>query len=155
MKLPTAWMAETYGSARPGDTVDLQSGLLMLICGDVLRPGLPWMLTRTHRYLATVMAEVRDQRGFARLAALAAAEPASSAADAKISATRIATILACKGGTVADVVVGDCVELVETMRQIQTRGGQKKVDFHLRLRALGVFPEAAPHSIRAFGLADD
>ena len=61
--------------------------------------------------------------------------------------------MACKGGAVADVTVGDCVELVETMRRVHTRGGQKKVDFYLRLRALGIFPGDAPHSIRAFGLA--
>ncbi|MGI5516068.1 hypothetical protein [Streptomyces sp. CA-106131] len=33
------------------------------------------------------------------------------------------------------------------------RGGQRKVDFYLRLRALGVFPDDAPATIRAFGLA--
>jgi hypothetical protein len=33
------------------DPDNLTSGLLMLICGDVIRPGLAWMLTRTHRYL--------------------------------------------------------------------------------------------------------
>ncbi|HET9566410.1 MAG TPA: site-specific integrase [Mycobacterium sp.] len=152
IELPMAWLA-AHGQAASYDATDLPSGLLMLICGDVLRPGLPWMLTRTHRYLASVMAQVRDPNGFARLAELAAVEPASSRGDAKIAATRIATILACKGGTVADIVVGDCVELVETMRQVHTRGGQKKVDFYLRLRALGVFPDNAPHSIRAFGLA--
>ena len=135
------------------DATDLTSGLLMLICGDVIRPGLPWMLTRTHRYLASVMAQVRDPDGFARLQQLADAEPAGSQGDAKIAATRIATLMACKGGSIADITVGDCVELVETMRQVHTRGGQKKVDFYLRLRALGVFPGDAPHSIRAFGLA--
>jgi len=152
IELPMAWL-EAHGQTASYDSTDLPSGLLMLICGDVLRPGLPWMLTRTHRYLASVMAQVRDPNGFARLAELAAAEPASSQGDAKIAATRIATLLACKGGTVADIVVGDCVELVETMRQVHTRGGQKKVDFYLRLRALGVLPDNAPHSIRAFGLA--
>ncbi|MBJ8343021.1 site-specific integrase [Antrihabitans sp. YC3-6] len=150
--LPMAWLAAN-GEAASYDSMDLSSGLLMLICGDVIRPSLPWMLTRTHRYLASVMTQVRDPNGFARLEELAAAEPASSAADAKIAATRIATILACKGGTIADIAVGDCVELVETMRQVHTRGGQKKVDFYLRLRALGIFPDDAPHSIRAFGLA--
>lgn len=79
---------------------------------------------------------------------MAAAEPASSQADARIAATRIATILACKGDVIADIAVGDCVELVETMRQVHIRGGRKKVDFYLRLRALGVLPEDAPHSIQ-------
>ena len=45
------------------DDNDLSSGLLMLICGDAIRPGLAWMLTRTHRYLALVMAETRDPPG--------------------------------------------------------------------------------------------
>jgi hypothetical protein len=152
ISLPMAWLA-ARGEDASYDSTDLPTGMLMLICGDVLRPGLPWMLTRAHRYLATVMAQVRDPHGFVRLAELAATEPASSQADAKIAATRIATILACKGGTVTDIAVGDCVELVDTMLRVQTRGGQKKVDFYLRLRALGVFPGDAPHSIRAFGLA--
>ena len=36
---------------------------------------------------------------------------------------------------------------------MHARGGQKKVDFYLRLRALGIFPPDAPATIRAFGLA--
>jgi integrase len=151
-ELPLQWL-DGRGEAASYDTADLASGLLMLICGDVIRPGLAWMLTRAHPYLASTMAQIRDLDGFARLHHLADAEPSSSHADGKIAATRIATLLACKGGTIADITVGDCVELVETMRQVHSRGGQKKVDFYLRLRALGIFPEDAPHSIRAFGLA--
>jgi hypothetical protein len=107
------------------DSTDLPSGLLMLICGGVIRPGLPWMLTRTHRYLASVMAQVRDPTGFEKLAEPATAEPASSQADAKIATTRIATLLACKGGAIADITVGDCVELVETMRRPHPRRAEE------------------------------
>ena len=60
----------------------------MLICGDVSHPGLPWMLTRTHRHLAAAMEQTRDADGFARLRQLADAGPASSALDARIAATR-------------------------------------------------------------------
>ena len=115
--------------------IGLSSGLLMLICGDVIRPGLAWMLTRTHRYLASTMAHTRDPDGFARLRQLAAAGPAGARMDAQIAATRIATLLACKGGRIDEITVGDCVELVDTQRRVQARGGQKKVDFYLRLRA--------------------
>ena len=73
--------------------------------------------------------------------------------DGQIAATRIATLLACKGGRIDEITVGDCVELVDTQRRVQARGGQKKVDFYLRLRALGIFPPDAPATIRAFGLA--
>ncbi|HEY9367149.1 site-specific integrase [Streptomyces sp.] len=129
------------------------SGLLMLVCGDVIRPDLAWMLTRTHKHLAHVMAEVRDPEGFARLAKLAETGPTSARGDATIAATRIAMLLACKGGTIASITVGDCVELVDALRRVHVRGGQRKVDFYLRLRVLGVFPEDAPATIRAFGLA--
>jgi site-specific recombinase XerD len=150
--LPMEWLT-AVGESTSYDEAELPSGLLMLICADVIRPGLPWMLTRTHRYLASAMTQTRDPVGFARLRRLAEGEPASSQPDARIAATRIATLLACKGGTIADITVGDCVELVDTLRRVHARGGQKKVDFYLRLRALGVFPDDAPHTIRAFGLA--
>ncbi|WP_406011728.1 site-specific integrase [Streptomyces sp. NBC_00984] len=150
--LPLRWLRER-GHSPSHDRDDLSSGLLMLICGDVIRPGLPWMLTRTHRYLASVMAKVRDPDGFARLHHLAESGPASSRKDAQIAATRIATLLACKGGQIRDIAVGDCVELVDAQRRVHARGGQKKVDFYLRLRALGIFPEDSPATIRAFGLA--
>ncbi|MFE4629377.1 site-specific integrase, partial [Streptomyces mirabilis] len=149
VELPLRWLREC-GSSRSYDREDLSSGLLMLICGDVIRPGLPWMLTRTHRHLASVMAEVRDPEGFAHLHQLTESGPTSSRKDAQIAATRIATLLACKGGAIRDITVGDCVELVDAQRQVHARGGQKKVDFYLRLRALGIFPEdAQPRSGRS------
>ena len=150
VQLPLRWLQDN-GLRASSDDNDLSSGLLMLICGDVIRPGLAWMLTRTHRYLALVMAETRDPAGFARLRELAEAGPASSLDDARYAATRVATLMACKGGLVSDITVGDCVELADTQRRVHARGGQRKVDFYLRLRALGIFPADAPATIRAFG----
>jgi hypothetical protein len=152
VQCPLQWVRER-GQSASYDQEDLSAGLLILICADVIRPGLPWMLTRTHRYLASVMAGTRDPDGFARLRQLAEAGPAASRADARIAATRIATLLACKGGLISDITVGDCVELADTQRLAHARGGQKKVDFYLRLRALGILPADAPATIRAFGLA--
>jgi hypothetical protein len=152
VQLPAQWLRQR-GEAATCDPDNLTSGLLMLICGDVIRPGLSWMLTRTHRYLATAMAQTRDPDGFARLDQLTQAGHAGSRLDARIAATRAATLLACKGGTIVEITVGDCVELVDTQRRVHVRGGQKKVDFYLRLHALGIFPDDAPHTIRAFGLA--
>jgi hypothetical protein len=143
--LPLRWL-EGNGMRASSDDNDLSSGLLMLICGDAIRPGLAWMLTRTHRYLAIVMAETRDPAGFARLRELAEAGPASSLDDARYAATRVATLMACKGGLVSDITVGDCVELADTQRRVHARGGQRK-------RSLGIFPADAPATIRAFGQA--
>jgi hypothetical protein len=112
-----------------------------------------WMVTRARRHLAPVMAGTRDPAGFARLRELAGSGPASALKDARLADTRIATILACKGGVVSDITVGDCVEIADAQRLAHSRGGQKKVDFYLRLHALGTFPADAPATIRAFGMA--
>jgi hypothetical protein len=152
LPLPLDWLRDN-GLAASYDANDLSSGLLMLICGDVIRPGLAWMVTRAHKHLAPVMAEVRDPAGFARLRELAESGPAASLNDARLAATRIATILACTGGIISDITVGDCVEMADTQRLVHSRGGQKKVDFYLRLHALGIFPADAPATIRAFGMA--
>jgi site-specific recombinase XerD len=152
VQLPLGWVRE-HGRCAASDADRLSSGLLMLICGDVIRPGLAWMLTRSHRYLAAAMAHTRDPAGFARLSELAAAGPPGARMDAQIAQTKVATLLACKGGCINEITVGDCVELVDTQRRVHVRGGQKKVDFYLRLRALGIFSPDAPATIRAFGLA--
>jgi hypothetical protein len=149
---PLGWLRDN-GLAASYDANDLSSGLLMLICGDVIRPGLAWMVTRAHKHLAPVMAQVRDPGGFARLRELAESGPQASLKDARLAATRIATLLACKGGSISDITVGDCVEMADTQRLVHSRGGQKKVDFYLRLHALGIFPADAPATIRAFGQA--
>jgi hypothetical protein len=151
-ELPLAWLRE-HGQKASCDAGDLSTGLLMLACGDMVRPGLAWMLTHPNHHLAPVMAETRDPAGFARLRELAEAGPAPALKDARLAATRIATLLACKGGVISDIAVGDCVELADTQRRVQARGGQKKVDFYLRLHALGIFPGDAPATIRAFGMA--
>ncbi len=150
--MPLQWLRDN-GLHRTHDRKHLASGLLTLLALDVVRPGLRWMLTRAHPNLAPMMAQIRDPSGFGKLDQLAAAEPLTSRGDARIASTRIAMLLAAKGGLIADITVGDCVQLIDTMSQVHTRGGQKKIDFYLRLRALGGFPETAPHSIRAFGLA--
>lgn len=74
------------------------------------------------------MAEVRDPEGFTRLAQLAEAEaePANARGEATIAATRIAMLLACKGGAITDITVGDCVERVDTLRPVHVRGGSAK-----------------------------
>ena len=99
------------------------------------------------------MAEVRDPGGFARLRELAESGPPSSLADARIASTKIAALLACKGGIISAITVGDCVELADTQRLVYSSGGRELVDFYLRLHTLGVFTADAPATIRAFGTA--
>ena len=121
--------------------------MLPLICGDVIRPSLPWLLTpETPKNLAAEMARSRDPGGFAALAALARTDPAS-AATKDLAARRIAAILAAKGGAIAGITVGDCLEL---LAGLAAGGGSTSPYFYQLLHALGVFPPAAPPTVRAF-----
>src|SRR5258708_8388637 len=43
--------------------------------------------------------------------------------------------------------------MADPQRVVHSGGGQKKVDFYLRLHALGISPADAPATIRAFGMA--
>ncbi|MDI9960834.1 hypothetical protein QM822_30600, partial [Rhodococcus sp. IEGM 1237] len=45
--LPVEWIARQGRPVRH-DRNDLAAGLLMLLCLDVIRPQLPWMLSRAH-----------------------------------------------------------------------------------------------------------
>ena len=121
--------------------------MLPLICGDVIRPSLSWLLTpETPKNLAAEMGRSRDPGGFAALAALARTDPAS-AATKDLAARRIAAILAAKGGTIVGITVGDCLELLAGLAD---GGGSTSPYFYQLLHTLGVFPPAAPPTVRAF-----
>jgi len=150
-ELAGSWLRDTgWASANPRtDFIALGRGVLPLICGDVIRPSLAWLLTpETPKNLAAEMARSRDPGGFAALAALARTDPAS-AATKDLAARRIAMILAAKGGTIAGITVGDCLELLDALAAGSGGGGTSPYFYQL-LHALGVFPAAAPPTVRAF-----
>jgi hypothetical protein len=123
---------------------------LMLVCADVIRPSLEWVLSpRAPQNLVPLMTKLRDPDGFAELVALC---DASSAGRTLKSAAlrRAATILAVKGGTLRDVTVGDCLELSLAIdgRTLRTN---KAMAFYQLLHAMGVFGPQPPTTLRAFG----
>jgi integrase len=146
--LAAAWLRGTgWASTNPRtDFIALGRGVLPLICGDVIRPSLRWLLTPAiPKNLAAEMARSRDPGGFAALAALARTDPAS-AATKDLAARRIAAILAAKGGAIAGISVGDCLELLDVL----AAGGNTSPYFYQLLHELGTFPPAAPPTVRAF-----
>jgi hypothetical protein len=148
-ELAAAWLRDTgWASANPRtDFIALGRGMLPLICGDVIRPSLRWLLApEIPKNLAAEMARSRDPGGFAALAALARTDPAS-AATKDLAARRIAAILAAKGGAIADITAGDCLELLDVLA---AGGGSTSPYFYQLLHALGTFPAAAPPTVRAF-----
>jgi len=149
-ELAAAWLRPTgWASGNPRtDFIALGRGVLPLICGDVIRPSLSWLLApATPKNLAAEMARSRDPRGFAALAALSRTDPAS-ASTKDLAVCRIAAILAAKGGTIADITVGDCLELLDAITA--AKGGNTSPYFYQLLHALGVFPPAAPPTVRVF-----
>ena len=92
----------------------LSPGLLVLICADVIRPSLDWLLrfAPARRGLAAEMARTRDPAAFAALAELCT-QGGVGLQTGQQALTRVAVILAAKGGPVAAVRVGDCVELLQ------------------------------------------
>ena len=129
---------------------DLSTGLLALLCGDAIRPGVRWTMTRQSPRFQAAMERSRDPAGFARLRECGRDNPAAAPLMARLALYRAATMMACKGGLVADIVPGDCVELLDTQSAVQAKGGTCKTYFYQLLYDAGVFAPDAPPTMRAF-----
>ncbi|MGH4026491.1 MAG: tyrosine-type recombinase/integrase, partial [Pseudonocardiaceae bacterium] len=146
------WWSTTGGTDVPDRRGELliSTGLMTLICGDVVRPDAGWLMSpRTPKNLTVHLARTRDPHGWARLQARCDADPASRATKAT-ALCRIAVLLAARGGTLAEITVGDCLELLQTVHRL---GGGKTTSgyFYQLLHATGIFDTAAPATVRAFG----
>lgn len=136
-------------SQRRGELL-VSTGLLTLICGDVLRPPATWLLNpRTPKNLTERLASTRDPQRWAALQARCEADPAGRATQAS-ALSRIGVIMAAKGGNLAEITVGDCLQLLQTVRDL---GGGKTTSpyFYQLLHSIGLFPADAPATVRAFG----
>jgi site-specific recombinase XerD len=130
----------------------LSSGLQVLICADVIRPGLGWLVNtpQARRNLAVEMARTRDPAVFAELDRMCAAG-ALGAQVGQQALVRIAMIMAAKGGTVGDVRVGDCLELLTLAVESGSRDMHARSPlFYQLLHARGGWSEAAPAAIQVF-----
>jgi hypothetical protein len=141
-QFPFEWLKRT-GRIAPSATTGYQTfgaALALLICGDVIRPDLAWLLrtySPTHA-LASEMARVRDTNGFAALRRLVEGMGTGDVTS-RAGLVRIGYILAAKGGLVPDITVGDCLELVEISAAEYDRYGRDGQGpyFYTLLHALG------------------
>ena len=145
-RLPTEWLTAAGESANPAI---LGSGLLMLMCADVLRPSMTWLLSRGSCTLATGMAQYRDADGFAALDRVIAEDPTVISANAQPAKARIAVILASSGGRIADITVGDCVQFYDVHSGVRPQGAPGKMLFYVLLHRAGIFGADAPATLRA------
>jgi hypothetical protein len=147
--LPVGWRKATTGWDCRFDSVVLGSGLLSLVCADVVRPELAWLLTTaTPKRLAAEMARTRDPAGFAALAAACQANPVGESTT-RVALHRVAAIMAAKGGMVADITIGDCLELLGIAAEVCNVAHYKSPYFYQLLQAAGVFGQDAAPTVRA------
>ena len=148
---PRAGWLTAAGRSRTSDRQGrgLGAGLLLLICGDVIRPGLRWLLARSGLQLLTAeMARTRDPAGFAGCGSCCEAGQVSPLTR-DLSLRRIAAIMAAKGGAVSDITAGDCLELAAVA--VRAIDGPRSKDVLLPAAARGRrAPAGAPASVRMF-----
>ena len=144
--LPAGWLAESGRGPRDPERAALTvgRGMRLLVCADVLRPSLGWLLTPTTvKNLAAEIARMRDPDGFAALEVVCQAAVVN-VHTMQLALRRVATILAAKGGLVRDITVGDCLELLRIADDLQIHAGATSPYFYQLLRTAGVFEGAAP-----------
>jgi len=151
---PIAWQRE-QGRASQWLRDELSGALVVSACGDIVRPSLRCLVAggAGKGALARNLARTRDPGGFARLQALCDADPHVSAMAVSLTLRRTAEIIAAKGGTIADITVGDVLELMDREAEHFTCPTRDHKVLYRMLRELGIFGDEAPERLRAFRTA--
>jgi hypothetical protein len=149
IKLAEQWLHPDTGTP-DRDHFTLLGGLNAVICSEVVRPTYRWLLgQRGSAKLLKKAKALIDPEGFARLHETAAGQEGVHDRRLQEALNRIAWIVIHKGGRVADVTLGDLLELNEAVRARggRTRARNLNLAYQLLLR-FGRFPEGLPPNIR-------
>jgi len=149
---PSEWLART-GDRSKRALEELSAALLRAIAADVVRPSFAWLLTAArNRRLAPLMGSVRDPAGFAELRAACEAGPHLIPEATRLVSSRVAVILAAKGGVTADVTIGDFLQLLDAETASRGKNRLAAADFKV-LREMGIFGPGMPtlREIRSTG----
>ena len=151
---PIAWQRE-HGRESRWLRAELSGALVASVCGDLVRPSLACLVAggAGKGALTRSLARTRDPGGFARIRALCDADPHVSAEAVSLTLRRTAEIIAAKGGMVADITVGDVLELMDREAEHFTCPVRDHKVFYRMLRELGIFGDEAPERLRAFRTA--
>ncbi|MER6854041.1 tyrosine-type recombinase/integrase [Streptomyces flaveolus] len=118
-----------------------RSGVLALICADVIRPDAAWLVGYSSKYLGPAIAAARDPEGFARIKTASLQSGRKESKGLRV----LALILVRHGGKVEDIVVGDFLEVLREGSRHQS--GPVRLAYSW-LRSLGQFPSDAPVTLR-------
>ena len=126
-------------------------GMVQLLGGDVLRPGLPWLLaTASPVRVAGEMGRTRDPAGIAMLQRIRSDSTIGKSTFVP-AIERAALIMSAKGGLVRDITPGDCLELLDCSWRVfadGTRINRHSSFVYQLLHSAGVFPAGAPATVR-------
>jgi len=153
--LPAAWLRATGAGPTDPDHVSLLLGraMLALVSGDVIRPSPGWLSSPgTPRGLLAELSRSRDPDGFSALKAVAK-DSLVNAHTMGLALRRVAAIAAAKGGTVAEITVGDCLELLRVTEDVQLGADATSPYFYQLLRNSGLLADGPPaaRALRTLG----
>jgi integrase len=148
-QLARGWLQQRPGHRAPA-VATLVSALVTVICADILRPSVAWLVAggRDHGELTRAMTALRDPEGFARLQAVCDSDPAVPKAAGRRTLRRAAVILAARGGVLADIRIGDLLELLDTEAEVHGAARSDSAACYRLLRQTGIFGPAAPGRLR-------
>jgi integrase len=149
-EIPARWLA-ARDHRREYDRVDVASGMIPLLAGQVIRPTYRWLVRQQPSQLLGHIRRAVDPDGFAALEAHCDASGRTGVFDRRAAMNRITWILARKGGTIRDITIGDCVELQQAIHEYQRQGKGKHL-FYALLAETGVFGPNAPARLKTFML---
>lgn len=126
----------------------LTFGLGQMIYSEAIRPGLAWVIASPFKFpLGREMPRLRDSAGFARLEDCAARSGISDLSRRR-AVEQLSVILAAKGGALADITVGDCLEFMDAQDARHTPTGGRGTSFYQMLHMMGFLPPDAPATMR-------
>jgi integrase len=132
--------------ARAHHREELCTGLVLLVAGQVIRPGYRWLLRQRQSVLLAETRAAVDPEGFAGLEVLAVPAIGWARSDA---INKITWMVIRKGGRVGDITVGDCIELTAALQEHHFRGSAGRPLFYALLKQANVLPAGAPARLRA------
>ena len=149
---PARWLQDA-GSYSPWRLERMTSSLLVAVGADLVRPSLSWLLTGgKKRKLARNMIRSRDPEGFEQLRLLCEKDPGITPAAQSHTLFRAAVIIASKGGVIADITIGDVLQILDLEDRVRGQARSGSATFRM-LRELGIFGDGVPtlREIRSSG----
>lgn len=153
-ELPRAWLGS---NGHPGESRHsaLVEAMAVALSADVVRPSLTWLVGGGFAQgglLARHIAASRDPDGFGRLRLLCDDDPSISVTARGRMLYRSALIVTAKGGGLADITVGDVVELFDA-EDLRSSPSDGRSLLYRTLHKMGIFDPAAPPTLRALRTA--